>query len=104
MDIVLTVSGYIGAIGVIITAINKLLDNKIVPLSTKIDNSDRRQLRYEIVSFANSLHSGDKRTKEEFEAIFEFCDRYEEIVEEHKIKNNLFEQELEYIKGCYKKI
>ena len=40
----------------------------------------------------------------EFEIIFKLADKYEQMVEELGVKNNLFEEELLYIKEEYRKL
>lgn len=105
IDIIIKVASFIGAIGTIIgtiTAIlNKLLNKKLNPLMSKIDNNEKDNLRYKILSFANSLRNKNKHTRQEFETIFFFYDKYETIINELKQKNGYLEEEMEFIKNCY---
>ena len=84
MEIVLQIASYITAVGVIIKAVDFIFDKKTKPIRTeventnkKIDNNEKDDLRYKILSFANSLHNGDNHTRQEYETIFMFYDKYE---------------------------
>ena len=107
LDIIIKIATFIGAVGGIlapITAIlNKLLNKKLNPLMSKIDNNEKDRLRFEILSFANSLRNGNKHTRQEFETIFFFYDKYETIINELKQKNGYLEEEMEFIKKCYER-
>lgn len=107
IDIIIKISTFIGAIGTIIATItailNKLLNKKLNPLISKIDNNEKDNLRYKILSFANSLRNGNKHTRQEFETIFFFYDKYEIIIQELKQKNGYLEEEMEFIKNCYER-
>lgn len=107
LDIIIKIASFIGAVGTIIgtiTAIlNKLLNKKLNPLMSKIDNNEKDRLRFEILSFANSLRNGNKHTRQEFETIFFFYDKYETIIQELKQKNGYLEEEMEFIKKCYER-
>lgn len=111
MDIIITIGTYITAIGTIIGAINKLLDKKLEKVYNTIENHekkrddrDRKKLRFQIVSFASSLHQGEIRTRDEYEAMFELINIYESIIEQRNLKNNYFEEELKYIQKCYESL
>jgi hypothetical protein len=111
MDIIITIGAYITAIGTIIGAINKILDNKLKTVykvidehEETIDDRDRKKIRFQIVSFSASLHHGEKHTREEFEAIFELINIYENIINKRNLTNNYFEEELKYIKKSYESL
>lgn len=107
VSLIITVSKYIGAISVILGAVtgilNKLLNSKLDPIVNKIDNNEKDRLRYEILTFANSLRNGNKHTGQEFEIIFYFYDKYEEIINQLKLKNGYLEEEMKFIKKSYEK-
>lgn len=103
MEILLQVSSYITAVGVIVAALNKMLNKKIDPINEKIDSNEKDDLRYKILSFANSLHNGDNHTRQEYETIFLFYDKYEEIIERLEQTNGYLEMEMKFIRECYKK-
>ena len=102
-NIVLQISSYITAVGVIVAALNKMLNKKIDPINEKIDNNEKDDLRYKILSFANSLHNGDSHTRQEYETIFFFYDKYEAIIKRLEITNGYLETEMDFIKETYKK-
>lgn len=111
MDILVNIAGYITACGTIIAAMNKLIDKKIDAVyvqmdkyDAKKDDRDRKKIRFQIVSFSSSLRKGEKHTREEFEAMFELINIYEEIIEKRNLKNNYFEEELLFIQKCYENL
>ena len=67
----------------------------------KIDSNEKDDLRYKILSFANSLHNGDNHTRQEYETIFMFYDKYEVIISELGIKNGYLETEMNFIRKTY---
>lgn len=107
VSLIITVSKYIGAISAIVGALtgilNKLLNSKLDPISNKIDNNEKDRLRYEILTFANSLRNGNKHTRQEFETIFYFYDKYEEIISQLKLKNGYLEEEMKFVKESYER-
>lgn len=107
IDIIKEIGTLITALTIIVTTItaiwNKLLNKKLNPLMSKIDNNEKDNLRYKILSFANSLRNGNKHTRQEFETIFFFYDKYETIINELKQKNGYLEEEMEFIKNCYER-
>ena len=86
--------------GIIIKALNKMLDSKLKGL---YDN-DRIQYRLEICNFAGDLRNGIIKTRDEFQAIYDIYGRYEEIVNRFKLKNHYIEGEIAYIKEQYKNL
>lgn len=107
IDIIIKICSFIGllvtTIGTITAILNKLLNKNLNPLMSKIDNNEKDRLRFEILSFANSLRNGNKHTRQEFETIFFFYDKYETIINELKQKNGYLEEEMEFIKECYER-
>ncbi|MBQ2870936.1 hypothetical protein IJE86_04490 [bacterium] len=109
-EIILQVSAYLGAIGVIAKTVSKILDNKLTPIQDeikstheKIDHNEKDSLRYKILSFANSLHNGDSHTRQEYETIFFFYDKYEAIIKRLDVENGYLEIEMAFIRETYKK-
>lgn len=98
MEQIISIAGWITAIITIVTAISKILDAKLKGL---YDN-ERLQYRYEICSFAGDLRNDIKKTREEFEAIFEMYDKYEALIEKLKQKNSYIDSEMLYIQEQYK--
>lgn len=104
LDLMIYIASVITALGVIVKYISTKIQKLFIPVNKKIDNRDRRQLRYAIVEFASDLRKGESKTRQEFEAIYEFYDAYEEIIEELHIKNGYVDSEMHYIDECYRKL
>ena len=109
LNIVLKLGSLITAITAILGALTWLL-NKIVfkPMGQKLDALDRKidknkkdDLRYTILSFAGDLRNGVAKTRQEYETIFMFYDKYEVIISELGIKNGYLETEMSFIRKTY---
>ena len=100
INYIILAGSLITAIGIILTAINKILDKK---LSGLYDNQ-RLQYRYEICSFAGDLRNGIVKTRDEFQAIFEMYDNYEILIDKLKLKNHYIDNEVKYIEQQYKNL
>ena len=86
--------------GIIIASMGKLLDVKLKPLT----NQNRMQFRHEIVSFANALQLGEKKSRDEFGSIYELVDEYQKICKNLNLKNHLFEESLKIIDEAYQNL
>lgn len=100
MDIVIKISSFLGALGVILGALSKLLDIKLKPLT----NQNRMQFRHEIVGFANDLQRGIPKSRDEFMSIYEMIDEYKTICEKYKIPNHLFEESVKIIDEVFEEL
>ena len=90
-----------------ITAIIALITNKnnrLEEISNKIDNNEKDHLRFEILSFAGDLRNGVVKTRQEFETIFAFYDKYEEIITALKVHNGYVDSEFDFIKEKFKEL
>lgn len=99
-NIITLIASLLSSISVILGAVNKMLDKK---MNGMYDNL-RLQYRYEICSFAGDLRNGIKKTREEFQAIFEMFDKYESFVKRLNQTNHYIDNEMSYIEEQYKKI
>lgn len=95
-------------LGIFTGIINKIFNKRLKPIVDRLDKSDKENLedkmqqwRFECVTFASNLRKGTKYSIYEFQAIFVFADKYEQAVERLEIKNNLFSEELSFIKKKY---
>lgn len=88
----------IGDAGIVIGGMTAILN---FMLKDFLDNQ-RIQMRYMICSFAGDLRNGVKKTRQEFEAIFEIFDKYEKIIKKLKLTNGFVNSEMAYIKEQYK--
>lgn len=100
MEFVTSLASYLTALSVLVGVVSKVLDVKLKGLY----NNERLQYRYEICSFAGDLRNNITKTREEFEAVFEMYDTYEELISKLKQKNSYIDSEMAYIKEQYKKI
>lgn len=94
---ILTIAGYIGALGTITGAVAWVVKVALKDLYTQ----NRTQFRYNIVSFASDLHKGIPKTRDEYLSIFEQIDVYNDICTRYDIKNHLFEEETKFINKCF---
>lgn len=88
--------------------INEDLDKRIDGIEVELTTirkeayeKDVRDIRSEILDFANSCHNKRKHTKDEFIHIIEQITRYEELVEKNQIPNGVIEVQARYIKDLY---
>ena len=109
-EIILKIASYLTALGIIIKAVDSIFDKKtksikdeIKKTNKKIDSNEKDDLRYKILSFANSLHNGGNHTRQEYETIFLFYDKYEVIIKSLNETNGYLETEMQFIRDCYKR-
>lgn len=84
--------------------IMELMDNvnsKIDEMRTSQDENEMHRMRWEILSFADSLKDGGKHSKDAFHHIFEINDKYHNIIEKRKFVNGVIDVEMEYITETY---
>lgn len=80
------------------------IKDEIKSISEQIDENEKDRLRFEILSFAGDLRNGILKTRQEFETIFVFHDKYETIIKKLKEHNGYLDTEFEYIKEKYKEL
>lgn len=97
--------------GIFTGIINKIFNKKLKPIEDKIDANEKENLddkmqqwRFECVTFASNLRKGVQYSIYEFQAIFVFADKYEDAVKRLGVTNNLFEEELLFIKKKYQEL
>lgn len=103
------IAGVITSLTIIISAVIKVIDKTIFKpmfkrldkLDKKIDNNRKDDLRYKILSFASDLRNGIGKTRQEYETIFMFYDKYELLIKTLEETNGYLETEMEYIKRQY---
>ena len=99
----------------IIKWVGKLIMNeacgKMDDLITKVNEIEKEQkenekdrIRWEILAFANSCHSGEKHTKDEFNHIIELNDKYTRLLAATEDTNGVFTAEYGYIYKLYEKL
>lgn len=78
-----------------------VIKEELKPISKQIDENEKDHLRFEILSFAGDLRNGVRKTRQEFETVFAFYDKYEKIIEKLKEHNGYLDTEFNYIKLKY---
>ncbi len=78
-----------------------VIKEELQPISEQIDNNEKDRLRFEILSFASDLRNGINKTRQEFETIFTYYDKYENIIRKLKMHNGYLDTEFEFIKLKY---
>lgn len=112
LDLLKTISAFITALtvigGAVIWIIKKFIfkpmEQQMTKLGDKIDNNRKDELRYTILSFAGDLRNGIPKTRQEYETIFAFYDKYELLIHQLNEKNGYLEVEMEYVKNQYKNL
>ena len=79
------------------------LQTEVEKQNRKIDENEKDRIRWEILSFANSCHSGVNHTKDEFDHIINLNKKYEKLLVETGDTNGVFEIEYKYVKALYEK-
>lgn len=85
----------------IMILLKQAIKEELRPLSEQIDDNEKDRLRFEVLSFASDLRNNIKKTRQEFETIFAYHDKYEKIIEKLKIHNGYLDTEFDYIKLKY---
>lgn len=98
VNIIILIGSLITATTIIITAISKMLDIKLKGL---YDNQ-RLNYRFAICSFAGDLRNDIKKTRDEFQAVFEMYGKYQDLVEKLNLKNHYIDNEMIYVQEQYK--
>ncbi len=79
----------------------QIMREELNPIAEQIDNNEKDRLRFEILSFASDLRNGIKKTRQEFETIFAYYDKYESLIKKLKMHNGYLDTEFDYIKLKY---
>lgn len=81
----------------------KMLKKRMDLMEKSNDLQSIRQIRAHVLDFANSCMNGRKHTVKDFDNIFDENQEYEALIKKHKIKNNKYKADYEFIEKCYKK-
>lgn len=115
MELVKNVLGLVisvsSVLGIFTGIINKSFSKRLKPIEDRMDAVEKENLddkmqqwRFECVTFASNLRKGIPYSVYEFQAIFAFADKYEQAVKKLNVPNNLFEEELAFIKKKYQEL
>lgn len=82
---------------------NGELTSKVDQQGKQIDLNEIDRIRWEILNFANSCRKGEHHYKDEFVHIIGLHEKYNQLLEKHKMTNGLVSIEYEYIEEIYKR-
>lgn len=87
----------------IVETINNM-NSKLDEMYESQDENEMNRLRWEILSFADSLKCGEKHSQDAFHHIIEVNDKYHRIITKRGFVNGVIDAEMEYVKETYKKL
>ena len=86
----------------------KTVDTKVTKVQTELTKhmaeSEKKALqdtRNTILDFSNACMNGRRHTKEQYEFMINQCDKYEEYINENKVKNGVIETAIKEIRRLY---
>lgn len=81
----------------------RTLKKRLDAMEKSNDLQSIRQIRAHVLDFANSCMNGRRHTVKDFDNIFDENAEYEALIKKHKIKNNKYKADYEFIEKVYKK-
>lgn len=81
-------------------SVNKKLDIHIADSEKK----EMKNLRFQILDFADRVQNGSVPSKDAFSHIFDTIQDYHDIIDKYKLTNGMIDIETENIKQAYKKL
>lgn len=83
--------------------IEKKLSKQIKEVGERVDKSEIKRIRSQVLTFAGECRRGIPHTKEAYEDIIESNAVYEELLEKTGGKNGVYKFDYEYITHCYQR-
>lgn len=86
---------------------NRMNADMRTELSKHITDSEKKEmknLRFQILDFADRVQNGSKPSKDAFSHIFDVIQDYHDIIDKHKLKNGMVDIETENIKQAYRRL
>ena len=80
------------------------MNDKIDEMYESQDENEMHRMRWEILSFSDSIAGGSIHSKDAFDHIFDINDKYHKIIEKRNYVNGRIDAEMEYITKVYKKL
>ncbi len=80
--------------------LKQTITEEIQEVNKKIDENRIKEIRWQIITFANNLPSAD-RDMESFENIYDLHDEYEKLLDRCKLKNGKVNRAMKKIKIYY---
>jgi hypothetical protein len=81
----------------------RMLKKRMDAMEKSNDLQSIRQIRAHVLDFANSCMNGRKHTMKDFDNIFDENQEYQALVKKHKIKNDKYKEDYEFIVKVYHK-
>lgn len=81
----------------------RMLKKRMDAMEKSNDLQSIRQIRAHVLDFANSCMNGRKHTMKDFDNIFDENQEYQTLVKKHKIKNDKYKEDYEFIVKVYHK-
>jgi len=77
------------------------LQRRLDEMEKSNDMQTMRQIKAHILDFANSCRNGRKHTMEDFKNVLDENREYENLVKKYNLKNDIYTEDLKYIKKIY---
>jgi len=77
------------------------MQNKLKEIEKKQDLQTADRIRTHVLNFAEDLRRGNTRTKEDFDLLLKEDELYEELMEKHEIKNNVYAHAIKFVNKKY---
>lgn len=81
--------------------LNKDMKNELTKLRRDFENTKANNMRWEILSFANSCRRRISHSKDEWHHILNIITEYEGYTKEKKISNGVIEEDSRYLRELY---
>ena len=79
----------------------ELLKTRLDAMEKSNDMQTIRQIKTHVLDFANSCRNGTRHTMEDFKNVLSDNAEYEVLVEKYKLKNDVYVEDLKFIKNIY---
>lgn len=79
----------------------ELLKGRLDAMEKSNDMQSIRQIKAHVLDFANSCRNGVKHTMEDFKNVLSDNAEYEALVEKYHLKNDVYTEDLKFIKTIY---
>ena len=76
INFIILISSFIGAVGVIVATVKKMLDRLFAPINKKLTVMDIQECRKWLVDFLCDVEHGEEKDEVQFQLAHEIYDRY----------------------------
>lgn len=78
------------------------IKDEVGGLKRDFENTKSKDMRWNILDFANSCRNGRLHDKEEWEHVIDQLREYEEYIEEKNLTNGVIEEDAKYLRELYR--